>query len=252
MNFVGIGGGEIPGWSFKTKDANQSLYQTKEIDKYIVSLAKKEKVKLLFIGTASKENPIYYEAVKKIYSNLGCETEYLEILSYLDQSNSINIEKNIMLNDFKIDDIRQKILSADIIYIGGGNTKFMLNKWHELEIDKILIEAYNKGIIISGYSAGCYSFFKYNYELIKGFGIINAIICVHYDEKSEEKINQFYETIKQEKIPGIALDNGIAIHYFDNKFKIIKSIKQAKAYKIIYKDDKLIKQELEENTEYEV
>ena len=28
--------------------------------------------------------------------------------------------------------------------------------------------------------------------------IINAIICVHYDEKSEEKINQFYETIKQE------------------------------------------------------
>ena len=41
-NFVGIGGGEISGWNFKTKDANQDLYQTRGIDEYIVSLTEKK------------------------------------------------------------------------------------------------------------------------------------------------------------------------------------------------------------------
>lgn len=253
-NFVGIGGGEISGWSFKTKDNNQELYQTKEIDEYIINLSKNKNPKLLFIGTASKENLFYFEAIKNIYEKLEVRVSNLKILDFLNETeeSNINIKNKYPQFEARIDEIRQKILSVDIIYIGGGNTKFMLNKWSEFGIDKMLLEAYDKGVIISGFSAGCYSFFKYNYELIKGFGIIDAIICVHYDEKSEEKINEFYENIKQEKLPGIALDNGTAIHYFENKFKIIKSIKSAKAYRIDYKDFKFIKQELEENIEYEI
>lgn len=240
--FVGIGGGEIPAWSFKTKDINQNLYQTKEIDEFIVSLAEKKNPKLLFIGTASRENQIYFNAIKNIYENLGCIVNALEILED---------KENIKIN-IKNDEIREIILSSDIIYIGGGNTKFMLNTWQEIGLDKLLVEAYNKGIVIAGFSAGCYSFFKYNYELIKGFDIINAIICVHYDEKSEEKRNQFFETIKENELPGVALDNGTAIYYYENKFKIIKSIKDAKAYKISYKNAEFVKEELEENIEYKL
>ena len=68
-NFVGIGGGEISGWSFKTKDNNQELYQTKEIDEYIVNLSKAQNPNLLFIGLASKENKYYYEARKYLFSS---------------------------------------------------------------------------------------------------------------------------------------------------------------------------------------
>lgn len=88
--------------------------------------------------------------------------------------------------------------------------------------------------------------------MIEGFGIINGISCVHYDEKNEEKKLEFYETIKNKNLPGISLDNGVAIHYFNNKFKIIKSIKTAKAYLIKFENDKFIKKELEENIEYEM
>lgn len=243
-NFVGIGGGEISGWNFKTKDANQDLYQTRGIDEYIVSLTEKKTPKLLFIGTASKENFVYFNAIKNIYEELGCDVQDLKFLD--------DVGNDISQFNVRIDEIRKKILSVDIIYIGGGNTKFMLNKLYELGIDKILDEAYNNGIIVSGFSAGCYSFFKYNYELIEGFGIFDAIICVHYDDKSEEKKNQFLESIKQKRLLGIALDNGVAIHYFDNKFKIVKSIKNAKAYKFNYKDSEIEKVELEENIEYHI
>lgn len=228
-NLVLIGGGEIKGWNFQTKDSNQELYQTEEIDKKIVKLANKENPKMLFIGTASRERDGYFEAIKNIYLNLGCDVDCLKMTD---------------------SNIKEKILSSDIIYIGGGNTKFMLSEWEKVNLKEYLLEAYNKGIVISGFSAGAYCWFKYNYEMIEGFGLIDAIICVHYEDKSEEKINEFYSNIKSNNLCGIAIDNGVSLRYFENKFEIIKSIKEAKAFKILYINDEFIKEELLENNIY--
>lgn len=226
-----IGGGEIQGWNFQTKDANQELYQTKNIDRTIVNLSKKENPNVLFIGTASRENEYYFNAIKNIFSNLGCK-----------------------VNSLKMSDTnkKEKILDSDIIYIGGGNTRFMLSEWEKENLKEILMEAYNKGIVVSGFSAGTYCWFKYNYEMIEGFGLIDAVICVHYEDKNEEKINEFYTNIKETMLPGIALDNGVAMIYKDNSFEIIKSIDTAKAYKIVYSNNEFIKQELFENEEYTI
>lgn len=214
---VTIGGGRIKGWNFDTKDSNQEIYETENIDKEIVKLSEKENPKLLFIGTASRENSIYFNAIKNIYEDLGCVAESLEIIS------SNDLEK-----------IREKVLSSDIVYIGGGNTRFMLQEWERVGLKEILLEAYNNGIVMSGFSAGAYCWFKYNYELIEGFNLINAVVCVHYDEKSEEKKKQFYEVIKNNNMMGIALDNGTALEVINNRFKVIKSIENANAYIIKY------------------
>lgn len=230
-NLVLIGGGEIKGWNFQTKDSNQDLYKTEKIDKTIVSLSNKENPKLLFIGTASRENEYYFEAIKNIYSNLGCIVDCLKITD---------------------NNLKEKVLNSDIIYIGGGNTRFMLSEWEKVNLKNILMEAYNKGIVVSGFSAGSYCWFKYNYEMIEGFGLINAITCVHYEDKSEEKRKEFYNNIKETNLPGIALDNGVAMRYTDNSFEIIKSIEEAKAFKISYINDKFIEEELFENKTYNI
>lgn len=232
---VGIGGGEIKGWSFETKDNNQLLYQTAKIDEEIVKLSNTQKPKLLFIGTASRENPIYFEAIRNIYENLNCEIEPLEILN----------------KEWEFEELKAKVLSYDIIYIGGGNTKFMFTEWENVRLGNILLEAYNKGIVMAGFSAGCYCYHKYNYELIEGLGIISAISSVHYEEKSEKKREEFYNAIKEKNLPGIALENGTAIKYLENNtYTIIKSIESAKAYKIEYIDDTFKVQQLNENTTY--
>lgn len=228
-NLVLIGGGEIKGWNFETKDSNQELYQTEIIDQEIVKLAGKENPKMLFVGTASREREGYFEAIKNIYSSLGCQVDCLKMTD---------------------SNIKEKILNSDIIYIGGGNTKFMLSEWEKVNLKEYLLEAYDKGIVLSGFSAGAYCWFKYNYEMIEGFGLIDAIICVHYEDKTEEKINEFYNNIKLNNLPGIALYNGVALRYSENKFEIIKSIKDAKAFKISYSNGKFIKEELLENTIY--
>ncbi len=222
---VCIGGGEFP----RTKEESNIPYTTKEIDEEIVRLSNKRNPKLLFIGTASLDNNEYYLFIKRAFENLGCIVSNLKL--HKDNQNKADIE--------------EKILNTDIIYIGGGNTRYMLKKWKELGVDKLLIQAYNKGIICSGLSAGSYCWFKYNYDLIEGLGIINAINCVHYNEKDREAREKFYSVIKDKSMEGIALDNYVAIEYIDGKTKIIKSNPNMNAYRIIYSNGQYIEKNIQ-------
>ena len=215
-----IGGGEIP----RIKNGIELPYETKEIDEEIVKTSNKKNPKLLFIGTASSHSYDYYLVIKKIYENLGCTVSNLDLLA----------------DNINMTDVKNSILNTDIIYVGGGNTRFMLEKWRELGIDKLLIQAYNKGIVCSGLSAGSYCWFKYNYDLIEGMGIINAINCVHYDQKDNEAKEKFYDVIKDKNMEGIALDNCVAIEFIDGKIKVIKSNPNRNAYKVIYENGKII------------
>ena len=124
---VCIGGGEIP----RVKNGIQLPYETKEIDEEIVRLSDKPNPKLLFIGTASTNSYDYFLVIKKIFEDLGC------IVSNLD----------LLCDKVDLNDVENKILNTDIIYVGGGNTKFMLEKWRELGVDQLLLKAYEKGIV---------------------------------------------------------------------------------------------------------
>lgn len=169
---VCIGGGEIP----RYKNGKVLPYEIKEIDEEIVRLSQKESPKLLFISIASSHPEEYFEGIKKVYEDLGCVVSHLNI----NQS---------------YEDLENELLGTDIIYIGGGNTKYLIEKLNETGIDKLLIKAYNNGIVCSGLSAGSYCWFKYNYDSLEGMGVINAINCVHYDQKDETAKNKFYNVI---------------------------------------------------------
>lgn len=218
---VAIGGGKIPKWSFTTKDDKEIEYETKEIDQEIVRLSGKVKPRFLFIGTASRDNETYYEAIKEIYEGLGAVVQQLS----LEEFNEMHETKEEFINR-----IREIILSADIIYIGGGNTKHMIEVWKDFYIENILKEALADGSVLAGFSAGSYIMFKCNYELIEGMNLISMVNIVHYDEKSDEKKLVFKNTVLEKGIPGIALDNGIALEVIDDSVRIIKAIKTAGAY----------------------
>ena len=89
-------------------------------------------------------------------------------------------------------------MSADIIYVGGGNILKMMTLWRKLKVDELLNEARAKGIILCGISAGSICWFNYgnsdsrkfknpnaDYIKVTGLGFINAIHCPHYDTESK-------------------------------------------------------------------
>ncbi len=219
---VCIGGGEVP----RMKDGVRLPYETREIDEEIVRLANKKNPNLLFIGTASSHSEEYFSVIKKIFEDLGCTVSNLDLLG----------------KDIDIETVKEDIFGTDIIYVGGGNTKFMLEKWRELGVDKILQQAYEKGIVCSGLSAGSYCWFRYNYDLLEGIGVINAINCVHYEQKGKAAREKFYQVIQQKQLDGIALDNCVALEIVDGQCKIIKSNKDKNAYRITYQDGKWIEE----------
>lgn len=204
-----IGGGDI--------GRGNTIYETKEIDEEIVKMSNKINPNFLFIGLASSFSDSYYDTIKKIYKNLGCNTQYLK-------------KKNIINNK---DITKNKIMSADIIYIGGGDSIKLISEVKEYEIDKLLKDAYEKGTVIAGISAGAILLSNEGfsdslilrgendkYSFIKGLNLININICPHYNIDID-KNNQLKEQIKDRQVYG--LENCTALIVEDTKKRIIKS-----------------------------
>jgi dipeptidase E len=240
---VVIGGGEI------------GNFETLLFDKRNVELTKKKNPKALFIPTASGEPDGYIKKFQKVYGNrLGCKTDVLYLLNEKPTKN----------------ELRKKILSSDLIYVGGGNTLRMMKRWRFLGVDKILKEAYKRGIVLSGISAGGICWFDsghsdsrgfnssedWNYINVHGLGILKGIHCPHFNsgttrrDKIKLRRNHFKEFMMNYSAVGIAIDNNCAIEFIDSKFKVLTSKKGRKAYKVFKKDKKIIIEEIPKKNNY--
>ena len=213
-----IGGGEV--------GRGSTSYETKEIDQEIIKMTNKEHPNFLFIGLASSFSDSYYDIMKKIYKNLGCETSYLK-------------KKNIINNK---DITENKILNADIIYIGGGDTIKLLNEIKENSLEILLKKAYEKGTVIAGISAGSIALSKEgfsdslilrgesnNYEFIKGLNFSDISVCPHYNS-TEQKTNELEEKIENKEV--YALEKCTALKIEDNNISYIKSNEEKHIYLI--------------------
>lgn len=197
---------------------------TEVIDKYIISLIKKENKKVLFIPTASGDFESYINKFKEYYTSLNCEVDTLLLLS--------TTNDNL---------IRSKIFSSDIIYIGGGNTAKMMRIFKRTHVNEYLKLAYEKGIILTGLSAGAMAYFTNGYSdsnrstnpnasltEVKCLNLIPYCFCPHYNENERKSFDDF---IKDKNFNGLALDDDCALIYIDNEIHgIIKSNKNANGY----------------------
>ncbi|MBU0637044.1 peptidase E [Patescibacteria group bacterium] len=222
---IAIGGGEIgrPGYKIETE----------KIDKEIIKYSGKKHPKFLFIPTASSDSELYTETVCKYFGKkLGCKVDVLNLIG-------IKVSKR------KIED---KVFNSDIVYVGGGNTMKMFEVWKKNGVEKILKKAWEKGIIISGLSAGAVCWFEYfssdskkfingkeNFEMIKlgGLGWLPMSYCPHFDTEKKRKPH-LRTMMKDVDGMAIAVENCCAIVIKDDEFRIINSKKGANAYKAFW------------------
>ncbi len=220
--------------------------ETLLIDQQIVQLTHKRQPRILFIPTASGDDPKYVEGFKQIYqNNLGCK---------VDQLLMVHQEPNH-------EEMKTKILSADVIYVGGGNTLMMMRKWRFYKVPSLLIQALQKGTILSGISAGALCWFAYghsdsmayyqeekrqeewNYIRVRCLGFVDRItISTHYQQSLGAE--SFKNMIHKIGGIGIALEDNSAIFIQDNQFRIIRSQAGAKVYKLIKQRAKVVVKEL--------
>ena len=169
---VAIGGGEL-------RDKT-----TLKIDEYIAALAKEhageKRANALFIPTASHDFMPYYNSFHKVYTG------------------TFDIKTDVALTVFKEPDmerLREKFLKADAIYVGGGDTVFMIEHWKKTGLLPLLEDAYERGVVLAGLSAGAICWFSdiytdslkaedgTRYAMFKGLNWIKGIISPHYGQR---------------------------------------------------------------------
>jgi len=194
--------------------------RNRRIDKYILSQAIAEKPKICFIGTASGDSKHYIERFYKFFAKENCTPNHLPLF------------KGTMV------DVESFILSQDILYVGGGNSRNMFAIWKDRGIDQLLRKAYEKGVVMSGISAGSLCWFEEGMtDSIPGrltsmpcLGLVKGSNCPFFNEDKRKTYTDF---ISQEKIkPGLANEIGVGIHFENETMKnVVTSRKDAKAYK---------------------
>ena len=205
------------------------------IEKYIINQSKSKNPKICFIPTATGDDNGYINNFYRAFNSLAC------------------IPSDISFFKRTID-LRKHILDQDIIFVGGGNTKSMLAVWREWGLDVILKEAYDKGVIMSGVSAGAICWFEqgitdswsHDLAIMDCLGFVNGTCCPHYDEEPNRR-PFVSRALKNKSIDScISIEGFNALHLVDDSPKYSVAFKDNNdAYNVVLKNGEVSEDQID-------
>lgn len=122
---------------------------------------------------------------------------------------------------------------ADIIFIDGGVTRNLLALLNEWDATQALIAAYNRGVVISGASAGISMFFeqfitdsiKTDIRLMEGLGVLPGTISAHFDTESNRRVIYDQALANGEaKYPAYGMDEGVCALFVEGQVSEVHSL----------------------------
>jgi dipeptidase E len=190
---------------------------------YAFRLSGRERPRVLVVPTATAEAP---ERVLWFYETFGSAAE-VSVLRFFPWPPA---------------DLRELVARQDVVYVGGGNTANMLAIWRVHGFDATLREAWERGTVLCGVSAGAICWFEAGITdsfgpqlegMRDGLGFLPGSACPHYD--GEELRRPVYRRLVEDEgfPPGIALDDGVAALYRGSALdRVVTGRPGARAYRV--------------------
>jgi peptidase E len=203
------------------------------LDRWILSLARRRRPRVLFVPTASGDSDWPLRRFYKAFRKHDCEASHLPLFNR------------------RHSDLREVVLSHDVIYVGGGNTANMLAVWRAHGVDKLLREAWESGTVLCGPSAGAICWFEAGLTdsfgpdlqpLHGGLGFLPGSFCPHYDGEAERRPG-FTSAIGSGVLPpGYAADDGVGVLFEGTSLAdIAASRPKVSAYRVDRNGETLLK-----------
>jgi len=172
------------------------------LDDYVLSLARSPRPRVLFIPTASGDPLEQMNAFRARFAGRPCVPEQLSLFRLHGARRSLE----------------EIVLAQEIVYVGGGSMRNMLAIWQAHNLDEILIEAWRRGVILAGLSAGAMCWFEGGVtrssgppEAIVGLGLLRGSLSVHADGEPE-RLPVWLAGVRDGTLPGgWALDDGVGL-----------------------------------------
>ncbi|RZS92041.1 Type 1 glutamine amidotransferase-like domain-containing protein [Cuneatibacter caecimuris] len=219
--------------------AGGDLLSTRQLNAYTIKLSNKRTPNVLFIGTASHDAEGYIESITKEYAFLGCNVKSL----------------CLMTDSYSGHEIDTLLSWADIVYVGGGDTVFMMQTWKKFALDEKLKRIYEQDLaVLTGISAGAVCWFNCGYSDSESFqngenwnycwandmlDIFHMAYCPHYNEEGRDT---FDTMLVQKDMIGLAMENNTAFVCHCGNQYFIRSTPAANAFFVQYKDGMIEKQ----------
>ncbi|HXG21515.1 MAG TPA: peptidase E [Methylomirabilota bacterium] len=197
--------------------------QTRALDRYVVSQARAKEPAVCFIPTANGDSDASLLRFYTIFSQLPCRLSHLVFFRRTPQ------------------DLRSLLLSQDVIYVGGGNTRSMLAVWREWGLPEILREAWESGIVLAGRSAGAICWFAQGVTdsvadvllPLDCLGFLPGSCCPHYDGEVDRRPSYHRLIFENEILPGVAIDDGVGVHFRGTgPYRMVTPREKAGAYQV--------------------
>jgi dipeptidase E len=125
----------------------------------------------------------------------------------------------------------------------------LLLLWRDCGLDRILRKAYDQGIILAGGSAGSICWFEEGVTdsipgklsaLKNGLGFLKGSNCPHYDFEVNRR-PAYHALLKANEIqPGYAADEGVALHFVNEKLQEVISASDQKSAFFVRKEGQAV------------
>jgi dipeptidase E len=172
------------------------------LDDFVLSLADVGEPRILFLPTASGDITSQINAFKGRFSERACVPEYISLFHLRDTRRPL----------------AEIVQEQDIVYVGGGSMRNLLALWHAHGLDEMLIQAWERGTVLAGLSAGAMCWFQGGVtrssgppEPIAGLGVLDGSLSVHADGEPE-RLPVWLASVRDGALPGgWALDDGVGL-----------------------------------------
>ncbi|HZD57394.1 MAG TPA: peptidase E [Anaerolineales bacterium] len=192
------------------------------LDIYILQQARQARPRVSFVPTATGDSSRYIADFYTAFAKLDCQPSHLAFFQ-------------------RTPELKSYLLEQDVVYVGGGNTKSMLAVWRDWGLPELLREAWERGVVLAGVSAGAICWFEQcltdsyagSLRVLDCLGFLRGSCCPHYDGEPERR-PLFHELVAKGEIsPGFGLEDSAAIHFLDQEvYRIVASEPGAKVYRV--------------------
>jgi peptidase E len=201
-----------------------------------LALTKQTRPRVGLVLTASGDDIRYYAMLYEAFNAAGCDVTELKLFP---QPSA---------------DPTERLTSCDLIWVGGGSVANLLSLWRLHGVDIAMREAWEKGVILSGVSAGsiCWheggptdSFGQTLQTVDNGLAFLPYANGVHYNSEAQRRplLQQLIRDQRFEQ--AYATDDYVGIWYEDTEVVGVRSDKEgAKAYHLTREGGEVIEREL--------
>ena len=143
-----------------------------------LELTGRQRPRVCFVLTASGDDPAYLATMYSAMSEVGCDVDHLALFP----------QPNRRPQD--------ALSAADVVWVGGGSVANLLALWHLHGVDEAMHDAWERGAVLAGVSAGSICWHvggptdSFGIELqlaANGLALVPYGNAVHYDSEAQRR-----------------------------------------------------------------